>query len=100
MLGIICVPGTPPRFTPLPLEDASPLAPAFAFAFAFARSGNNPTETACTDAGPAVTAFSKAPRCESTLLTASGEICGAADGSPTPGVVVPSSEGTEAGGGP
>jgi hypothetical protein len=96
MLGIICVPGTPPRFTPLPPDDAS----ALAFAFAFAPSGNNPTETACTDAGPAVTAFSKAPRCESTLLTASGEICGAADGSPTPGVVVPSSEGTEAGGGP
>lgn len=93
MLGIICVPGAP-RFTPLPPDDASALA------FAFARSGNNPAETACAEAGPAVAAFSKAPRCESTLLTASGEICGAADGSPTPGVVVPSSEGTEAGGGP
>ena len=44
----------------------------------------------------------KAPRCELTLLTASGETCDAAFGSPMPGAVVASSGETEigAGGGP
>ena len=59
----------------------------------------SPAATAAVDAGPLVTAFSNAPREELTLLTASGDTCGAATGSPTPFVVEPSSDGNEGGGG-
>jgi hypothetical protein len=96
MLGINCVPGTPPR---LKLEDESGLAvtppPPDA-----APAGKSPPETPWIDAGPDVIAFSNAPRPDSTLLTASGETRGAALGSPTPGVVVPSSGACDTGGGP
>jgi hypothetical protein len=66
----------------------------------FAPPGNNPTDTACIEAGPLVTAVSNALRSDMTLLTASGDTWGAAFGSPTPGVVATSSGGSGAGGGP
>jgi hypothetical protein len=80
MLGtsMACVAGTP-RFTPL---DAASLELWLWIALARA----------------APPAASNAPRRESTLLTASGDTCGAELGSPIPGVVLASSGGSEGGG--
>ena len=89
MLGINCVPGTALRLLLFIASDAG-----------CAGLGNRPTAAAAACSGPAVIAFSNAPRCERTLLTASGDTCGAESGLPTPGVVVPSSAGIDAGGGP
>ena len=110
MLGIIWVPGTG-RFTPL--AEASALGgfePAGVGAAAAGTPGATADATGIDPADPAARfgedggafepiAFENAPRCEATLLTASGETCGAF-GSPRPGVVEASSAGTDAGGGP
>lgn len=106
MLGIIWVPGTA-RFTPL--AEASALG-GFEAAGVGAAAGATADATGIDPADPAAGcgedggAFSNAmgpnaPRCEATLLTASGETCGAF-GLPRPGVVEASSAGTDAGGGP
>jgi hypothetical protein len=97
MLGIICVPATPPRRKLA--GGGSGLAAFGGAAFgAAAFAGNNPAAAARADSGPLVTAFSNAPRCDATLLTASGETCGAKLGAPMPGAVAASSGDT--GGGP
>ena len=102
MLGIICVPGTPPRWKPV--DGSTPDAAGTAEAAEI-----DPAEGRLTDGGagaepPRADAAAYASRRESTLLTARGETCGAALGSPIPGAVVASSgetdNGAGAGGGP
>jgi len=90
MLGIICVPGTPPRL--IPLGEESGLDPSGACGGADFGVLDVRVDIAI--------ASTSAPRPESTLLVASGETCGLLLGSPTPGVVVASSRGIDGGGGP
>ena len=89
MLGMICVPGMPRL---MPLSD---------------ESGDDPCRTGGTSGADGVdigeradltSASTSAPPPESTLLVASGETWGPLAGSPTPGVVVASSSGTDGGG--
>jgi hypothetical protein len=80
MLGMISVPG---MFRRTPLAEAE---------------GSEP-EAAAEDRPPC-SALPNAPRSDTTLLTASGDTCGAVLGSPIPGAVVASSGEIDGGGGP
>ncbi len=80
MLGISCVPGTPPCLMPLSDE-----------------SGGTLIELAEADCR-APAGLSKESGRVSTLLVASGDTCGPLLGRPTPGVVDASSSGNEGGG--
>ena len=106
MLGIISVPGTPLRFTPLDdgsafagiegeEEGAGGAAGPDATGIELDPGPRGRTDGGCA-AAPAIASMN-APRRESTLLTASGETWGAALGSPMPAAVVASSPGTDAG---
>ena len=90
MLGMICVPGILP-----PPTEGSELGAGAADAAEI-----EPAEGRPDGGGGAPGTESYAPRRESTLLTASGDTCGAAFGSPMPCAVVASSGGTDCGGGP
>lgn len=120
-LGIICVPATPLRFTPeldslfdslfVGAPDAADAADAAepggadgAFEGDICGGAEAPGPMSGfepglrREAGVPAAAFSNEPRSESTLLTASGETCGAVLGSPTPLAVAANSGGTSGGG--
>lgn len=98
MLGIISVPGMGLRLTKL--DESSALGAPDATGIDPAEGRDDGADGGADEA--LLRASTKAPRCELTLLTASGETCPAAFGSPMPGAVVASSGETEigAGGGP